>query len=151
MEADRRGGFRCDPPFRVTPLPTPAVSVKPLKVLVAEDDPALRIFYELALIEHGHAVTAVRDGQEALNAMSPEIDLLITDLAMPTMRGDELLAEVRARPEYREVPVLVVTAHPADLKPDLRDDKTAVLQKPFDLTAFIVWVEAAAGLPRARN
>jgi CheY-like chemotaxis protein len=127
------------------------MTVKALKVLVAEDDPALRTFYELALIEHGHAVTAVRDGQEALNAMSPEIDLLITDLAMPTMGGDELLDELRARPEYREMPVLVVTAHPADLRPDLRNAKTAVLQKPFELDDFIEWVHAVAGQPRPRN
>ena len=117
--------------------------MKALKVLVAEDDPGLRMFYELALIEHGHKVTACRDGQEALNAMSPEIDLLITDLAMPTMRGDELLAELRARPEYREVPVLVVTAHPGDLRWDLRSGKIAVLQKPFELDDFIEWVQAA--------
>jgi CheY-like chemotaxis protein len=125
--------------------------VKPLKVLVAEDDPALRTFYQLALIENGHAVTAVRDGQEALNAMSPEIDLLITDLAMPMMRGDELLAELRARPEYREIPVLVVTAHPGDLPPDLRNGKTTVLQKPFELSHFIEWVRATANQPRTRN
>ena len=125
--------------------------MKALKVLVAEDDPGLRTFYELALIEHGHAVTACRDGQEALDAMSPDVDLLITDLAMPTMGGDELLAELRSRPEYREVPVLVVTAHPADLRPDLRNGKTAVLQKPFELSDFIEWVEVTAGLPRARN
>ena len=116
-------------------------------MLVAEDDPGLRNFYELALIEHGHAVTAVRDGQEALNAMSSDIDLLITDLAMPTMRGDELLTELRARPEYREVPVLVVTAHPADLTPALRTGETAVLQKPFELDDFIQWVESTAGHP----
>ena len=119
--------------------------MKPLNVLVAEDDSALRSFYQLALMEDGHAVTAVRDGQEALNAMSPEFDLLITDLAMPTMRGDELLAELRARPEYREVPVLVVTAHPGELTPELRHGKTAVLQKPFELSHFIEWVHAAAG------
>ena len=126
-------------------------SVKTLKVLVAEDDPGLRSFYELALMEHGHAVTACRDGQEALNAMSPDVDLLITDLAMPTMGGDELLAELRARPGYRELAVLVVTAHPADLRPDLKSGNTAVLQKPFELEDFIEWVEAAAGRTRLRH
>ena len=125
--------------------------MKALKVLVAEDDPGLRSFYELALIEHGHAVTACRDGQEALDAMSPEVDLLITDLAMPVMGGDELLAEIRGRPEYRKIPVLVVTAHPADLRPDLRSGNTAVLQKPFELDDFIEWVQAAADQPISRN
>jgi CheY-like chemotaxis protein len=125
--------------------------VKALKVVVAEDDPALRTFYQLALIEHGCAVSAVSNGQDALKAMSPDVDLLITDLAMPLMGGDELLAELRARPEYREVPVLVVTAHPKDLRPDLRNRKTAVLQKPFELEVFVEWVDATAGLRQPTN
>jgi two-component system, cell cycle response regulator CpdR len=125
--------------------------VKALKVLVAEDDHALRSFYQLALIEHGHAVNAVGNGLEAMDAIGPDIDLLITDLVMPIMRGDELLAELRARPELREIPVLVVTAHPGDLRPDLRNGRTVVLQKPFQLDDFITRVEAAAGLRAPSN
>jgi CheY-like chemotaxis protein len=125
--------------------------VKELKILVVEDDDALRTFYQLALLEHGHAVNAVANGAEALNVVSLEIDLVVTDIKMPVMPGDKLIAELRAQLEFREVPVLVVTAHPDDLRPELRDDKTAVLRKPFDLDDFIKWVDAAAGLRRFDN
>jgi CheY-like chemotaxis protein len=60
------------------------------------------------------------------------------------MPGDKLIAELRAKPEFRDLPVLVVTAHPEDLSPELRDERTAVLRKPFDLDDFIRWVAAAA-------
>ena len=118
--------------------------MKALIVLVVEDDLALRTFYELALLEHGHAVNAVGNGAEALSVVSPEIDLVVTDIKMPVMPGDKLIAELRAKPEFRDLPVLVVTAHPDDLGPELRDQKTAVLRKPFDLDDFIRWVAAAA-------
>jgi two-component system chemotaxis response regulator CheY len=125
--------------------------MKALTILIVEDDIALRTFYQLALLEHGHAVNAVANGAEALGAVSPEIDLVVTDLKMPVMPGDKLIEELRAKPEFREVPVLVVTEHPDDLRPELRNGNTAVLRKPFELDDFIKWVDAAAGLRRSDN
>ena len=125
--------------------------MKSLKVLVVEDDLALRTFYELALLEHGHAVNAVANGAEALSVVGPEIDLVVTDLMMPMMQGDELIAELRAKPEFRDLPVLVVTAHPEHLSPKLRNGRTAVLRKPFELDEFIKWVDAATGATRFNN
>ena len=122
-----------------------------LKILVVEDDLELRTFYQLALLEQGHAVNAVANGAEALEVLSPEIDLVVTDLTMPIMPGQKLIAELRAKPEFRELPVLVVTEHPKDLKPELREGKTVVLRKPFELDDFIRWIDAAARLTRARN
>jgi hypothetical protein len=53
VETDRWRGFRCDPTRRATSLSAAAVGMKARKMVVAEDDPALRTFYQLALIEHG--------------------------------------------------------------------------------------------------
>ena len=125
--------------------------MKSLKVLVVEDDLALRTFYELALLEHGHAVNAVGNGAEALSVVSPEIDLVVTDIKMPVMPGDKLIAELRAKPEFRDLPVLVVTAHPEHLSAELRNGRTAVLRKPFELDEFIKWVDAATGATRFNN
>jgi two-component system chemotaxis response regulator CheY len=118
--------------------------MRPLKVLVVEDDLELRMFYQLALMEQGHAVNAVANGAEALDVVSPEIDLVVTDLGMPIMTGDKLIAALRAKPEFRDLPVLVVTAHPGELRAELRNGKTSVLRKPFELDDFIRWVDAAA-------
>jgi CheY-like chemotaxis protein len=122
-----------------------------LKILVVEDDVELRTFYQLALLEHGHSVNAVANGAEALEVVSPEIDLVVTDLTMPIMPGQKLIAELRAKPEFRDLPVLVVTEHPKDLGPELRRGKTVVLRKPFELDDFMGWVHAAARSSPARN
>jgi two-component system chemotaxis response regulator CheY len=125
--------------------------MRALRVLVVEDDDGLRMFYQLALLEHGHTVNAVANGAEALSVVSPDIDLVVTDIKMPVMPGDKLIAELRAKPEFRELPVLIVTAHPDDLRPELRTQQTAVLRKPFELDDFVRWVDAAAGLRRSDN
>jgi CheY-like chemotaxis protein len=125
--------------------------VSGLTILVVEDDLELRMFYQLALMEQGHDVNAVSNGAEALEVVSPEIDLLVTDLTMPVMTGDKLIAELRSKPEYQDLPVLVVTEHPRDLKPELRAGRTVLLRKPFELDDFIRWVDAAASLTRATN
>lgn len=122
-----------------------------LNILVVEDDLDLRTFYQLALRERGHAVNAVANGAEALEAMSPEIDLVVTDLTMPIVPGEKLIAQLRAKHEFRDLPVLVVTAHPGDLKPELRTGRTVVLRKPFELDDFMRWIDAAARLTRQRN
>ena len=70
---------------------------------------------------------------------------------MPIVPGQKLIAELRAKPEFRELPVLVVTEHPGDLKLELRTGKTVVLRKPFELDDFMRWVDAAARLTRADN
>jgi CheY-like chemotaxis protein len=118
--------------------------MRPLNVLVVEDDLELRMFYQLALMEQGHAVNAVAHGAEALDAVSPAIDLIVTDLGMPIIAGDELIAELRAKPELRDLPVLVITAHPGELRAELRNGRTSVLRKPFELDDFMRWVDAAA-------
>ena len=125
--------------------------MRPLRVLVVEDDVALRTFYQLTLLEHGHTVNAVGNGADALKAVTLDIDVVITDLSMPLMTGEQLIATLRATPEYRDLPVLVVTAHPGELRPELRNGKTAVLRKPFQLDDFIKWVDLTAKLARADN
>jgi two-component system chemotaxis response regulator CheY len=125
--------------------------LKALKVLVVEDDDALRTFYQLSLIEQGHAVSAVENGAEALKVLSPDIDVVVTNMMMPVMSGDELIAALRAQPEYREIPILVVTAHPSAITPALRNGKTTVLRKPFQLDDFIRWVDLTARLARSDN
>ncbi len=73
------------------------------RILLAEDEEALRAFIVRALVQDGHEVVAVADGAEALDAMAretAEFDLLLTDIRMPIMDGIALaLAAARDRPD----------------------------------------------------
>jgi CheY-like chemotaxis protein len=105
------------------------------RLLVVEDDPALREIYAGALRGYGHEVRTAADGAAALETLSSgwEPCVVFLDLRMPGMDGWELSKRMREHHRWRNVPVVVVAAH-------FRIDQEAAeigaaswLQKPFDL------------------
>jgi two-component system KDP operon response regulator KdpE len=77
------------------------------RVLVADDEPAIRKVARDAFEREGHEVVAAIDGQEALERFEEGgVDLIVTDLAMPRLGGLELVQEIRRRDP---VPILVLT------------------------------------------
>jgi PAS domain S-box-containing protein len=69
------------------------------RILLVEDEKALRIATARILAGHGYEVIAASDGVEALEFLDedPDIDVVVTDIAMPRMRGDELARRITAR------------------------------------------------------
>ncbi|MCS6851997.1 MAG: response regulator [Gemmataceae bacterium] len=97
-------------------------------VLVVDDDPSLREVCRRQLQSQGWTVLEAEHGQAALAAMRqnrPAIILL--DLMMPVMDGFEFLQELRQHPEWRTVPVIVVTAK--QLTPDDRERLAGSVQE----------------------
>jgi PAS domain S-box-containing protein len=85
-------------------------------VLIVEDDAAMRRVLARALKREGYDTVEAGDGREALARVGAQIPaLILLDLVMPTMDGLEFLTELRRRPEWRAIPVVVVTAK--DLSP----------------------------------
>jgi CheY-like chemotaxis protein len=80
-------------------------------VLVVEDDPPTREMLRRMLEREGFPVVEAADGRSALARVAEgRPSLILLDLLMPGMDGFEFLAELQARPEWRSVPVVVVTA-----------------------------------------
>ena len=80
-------------------------------VLVVEDSPTQALRTQLALQEHGIAVTMATDGKKALEtARSQRPDLILSDVLMPGMDGFQLVLEVRQDPLLRSIPVVLYTA-----------------------------------------
>lgn len=116
-------------------------------ILIADDDAATREGLTELLSEFGYRVVAARDGQEAMNFLlsGPTPSLLIVDIAMPHLAGDELLRYVQGDPVLRFVPVLVVTGSPERVGRTVAD---AVLTKPLDLSPFLALVRRLTARPR---
>jgi CheY-like chemotaxis protein len=79
--------------------------------LVAEDDPATREMLRRILEKDGWSVTEAGTGREALDCVERRRPaLILLDLMMPEMDGFEFLSELERHPEWRSIPVVVVTA-----------------------------------------
>jgi DNA-binding response OmpR family regulator len=111
--------------------------VSPLRILVAEDDPALARLYAAYGQSRGHEVLVAHDGAETLVAVAMELpDLVMLDIAMPKVDGRDVLKQLKANPKTARIPVLVVTAFGGDQ--NMRDlllelGAFDVLEKPVDL------------------
>ncbi|MBX7233625.1 MAG: response regulator transcription factor [Caldilineales bacterium] len=79
------------------------------RILIAEDEPALRNLLEISLSANGYHIYQANDGQDALDRLKAhsDIDLVILDIMMPRLDGFTVLKEIR---KTSEVPVVILTA-----------------------------------------
>ncbi len=84
-------------------------------ILVVDDEEDIREFLAEVLEDAGFQVMTAVDGQDALGKVreSPP-DFISLDLVMPRMSGIRFLHELRQRPEWSQIPVMLVTAHAGD-------------------------------------
>jgi CheY-like chemotaxis protein len=130
----------------MNPLPDTGV---PIEVLLVEDDPGDVLMTREAFEEHKvrNNLTVVSDGEDALAFVrregqyrnAPRPDLILLDLNLPRRDGREVLAELKADPELREIPVVVLTtsAADADILASYRLHANAYVTKPVDFERFI--------------
>ena len=112
------------------------------RVLVADDEPAIRKVARDALERAGHEVVTAVDGGEALERFEQGgIDLLVTDLAMPRVGGLELVQEIRRRDS---VPILVLTVRNEEKEKVRLLDAGAddYLTKPFGVAELLARTRA---------
>jgi CheY-like chemotaxis protein len=116
-------------------------------VLVIEDDATTRELVQLALEDAGYTVTVARDGVAALEvlwAVGVLPDLILLDLGMPLIDGRTFRRMQQGNPQWRTIPVVVMsgnsevhaTAHAVGIE--------AVLLKPFTVSELLATVERAA-------
>jgi chemotaxis protein histidine kinase CheA/ActR/RegA family two-component response regulator len=91
-----------------------AVSETRAKVLVAEDSATIRDAIRRELAQAGFDVTVAEDGEQALQlAREQRFDAVSSDVMMPKMDGYELVRALRQEPQYRQVPIVMVTSKDA--------------------------------------
>jgi len=112
------------------------------RVLLADDEPAIRKVARDAFEREGHEVIAAIDGQEGLERFDEgDVDLVVTDLAMPRIGGLELIQEIRRR---STVPILVLTVRSEEREKVRLLDAGAddYLTKPFGVAELLARARA---------
>jgi CheY-like chemotaxis protein len=122
---------------------------EPVDILLVEDNPGdVRLTKEAFKQEHIHNTLHVTtDGVEALDfllqrneyADAPRPDIVLLDLNLPQMNGDEVLEKIRADPRLEYLPVIVLTSSSAeeDIVKSYQLQANAFLTKPVDPVEFI--------------
>lgn len=104
-------------------------------ILTVDDSPSIRLMIQLTLTGEGYEVVQAGDGVEALEiARQRTASLVLTDINMPRMDGLALTRELRSLPEYRCVPILILTTESSGERKTLGKEAGATgwLVKPFN-------------------
>lgn len=120
--------------------PPPPSSRAP--VLVVDDDADLRDTLREMLEERGYDVYCAGNGKEALELLhdaDPPPGLILLDLMMPIMTGEEMLAALKQVHALAAIPVTIVSGH------DAPSGETGYLKKPVDFEALLGLVEKNCG------
>ena len=127
----------------------------PKRILLADDSITIQKVVELTFSDGDYEVTAVNNGARAiqkLGEMRP--DIILSDIIMPEKNGYEVCEYVKSHPDYRNIPVVLLTGTFEPFDPD-RAEKAgcdAVVTKPFESQSLIHKVEeliAQAAAPAA--
>ncbi len=108
----------------------------PLNILVVDDDLGTRLSISDYLELSGYKVMTAKDGQEALNILEKyHLDLIVTDIVMPRMNGYELVRQLRQKPSWRLLPVILLTGRTKTQERILgyKSGCDLYLPKPFEL------------------
>jgi CheY-like chemotaxis protein len=120
-------------------------------ILIVDDDPSIRFMVRLIVERAGHELVEAQHGAAAIARLAETLpDLILTDMMMPVMDGEELIQRLRANPETASLPILVISGNP-----DARQAATgadAVLGKPFAPSRLVEMVTEllAAGETRGK-
>ncbi len=117
-------------------------------ILAVDDSNSIRQMVSFTLKSAGHDVVEADNGNAALiTAKSKKVDLVLTDVNMPQMDGVSLVRALRALPEYKYTPILVLTTEAGDAKKQegKAAGATGWLVKPFDPSQLLATVKKVLG------
>jgi two-component system response regulator RegX3 len=114
-----------------------------IKLLIVEDEPAIRTGLADVFVYHGYDVEAASDGKAGLErALSGQFDLILLDVMLPGRNGFEICNEIRQRD--REQPIIMLTAktRDEDIIQGLKLGADDYVAKPFSVAQLVLRVEA---------
>ncbi|MGC4090696.1 MAG: response regulator [Polyangiaceae bacterium] len=116
------------------------------RILVVDDSSTIRKVVGAILSAHAYEAVLASDGVEALELLNGEkVDLVLLDFVMPRMNGYQFCRELRAHPEHRSLPVVLMSAKGDKIRGQFVQQTGAIdaITKPFDARGLIAVVEGA--------
>jgi twitching motility two-component system response regulator PilG len=120
--------------------------MKKCRILLVEDEESLLKLESILLSSKGYSVTGVMDGRSAMEEITAnKYDLVLLDIMLPEIDGFEVCRRIKANPETRHIPVVMLTAKKSadDLERGMQAGAAAYITKPFKSAKVM---EVIAGL-----
>lgn len=117
----------------------------PKSVLVVDDEPNIVLSLRFLITQECYEVRTASSGEEALKALAEQVpDLILLDVMMPKPDGYEVCQKIRATPEWKDIPVIMLTAKGRDIEKEKgfamgADD---YITKPFATKELVAKVNA---------
>ena len=118
------------------------------KILIADDEPNIVISLEYLMKREGYELIVARDGAQALATILRERpSLVLLDVMMPGKTGFDVCQELRALPDFKDLPIVMLTAkgRDTDIAKGLAMGATAYLAKPFSTKEIAAKVRELLG------
>jgi DNA-binding response OmpR family regulator len=119
--------------------------IKRQSVLVVDDEPNILLSLQFLMKNAGYEVRTAKDGDEALAELERGVpDLILLDVMMPKRDGFEVCQRIRGHPQWKVVPIIMLTARgrPIEREKGLALGANDYITKPFSTKAVIARVEA---------
>jgi DNA-binding response OmpR family regulator len=116
------------------------------RILVVDDSPTIRKVVSLILEAREYEALLAEDGQAALDILVTEkVDLVLLDFVMPKMNGYQFCRELRANPELKNLPIVLMSAKGDKIRGQFVEQTGAIdaITKPFDARGLVAVVEGA--------
>ena len=115
----------------------------PPKILIVEDNFDSREMLTTFLSSEGYTVISAEDGQDGLARLeSDPPDLIITDIEMPNLDGIDLIKRLRERPDWKQVPIVVVSAYGSgNLTQAMDAGANGAMRKPIPMANLFAMIQ----------
>jgi diguanylate cyclase (GGDEF)-like protein len=126
--------------------------VPKFEILIAEDSLPQAFALRVLLQDAGYGVSVACNGQEALKILEKKrCDMIITDIEMPVMNGYEMCGQIKQRPEWRSIPIILLTtlSDPANIVLGLQAKADHYLTKPYSPKFLLAHVKTLLEQPPA--
>ena len=141
-----------EPPQPEDPEPTVATPQRSLRILVVDDEPSIRQFLGRLLTREGHGVVLATDGADAIQeveAAEEPFHLILSDLRMPGIGGEELFKTLRQEaPEYeRRIVFMTGDVTAREVGRIMGETRAPIVHKPFDISEILELVRSHGHQP----
>ncbi len=120
-------------------------------ILVVEDNDDISLLLSLVLESAGYQVKAISNGRNALETVAQiQPNLILMDIMMPEVSGLEVAREIKTKPDYQSLPILLVSAIDRLHKKQFDNSKAdGIIYKPFDLNYLVSRVDELTNVRQA--